>query len=174
MHLVGIDQHVILCGGVGRVQAEGVFGRHEAQVAAAQLAVRTRHAETPLPLLAQYFEQHRVSRWVDVARVHQQPRGQQCHDAQGGDAAQPALKAFVVGLVGGARAFPVTETPQGIDDEQVDDDKEQPGDGDGDRQRVVHRFPVRGQWREPPGSRKVKDHRSGDDQQQCDGDGHGV
>ena len=142
------------------------------QVGAAQLAVRTRKAEAPLPLLAEYFELHRVRRRVDVACVHPQPRGQQCHDADGGDAAQPALKAVVVRLVGRTRACTVTEAPQGVDDEQVDDDKEQPGDDDGDRQRGVHRRPVRSQRREPPGGHQMEDHRAGDDQQQCDGDGH--
>jgi len=174
MHLVADDDDVVLAGRIGRIDTEWVAAADEACVAPAQLAAVARKTVAPLPLRANHFEHHRLTRRLHVSCIDHQSGRQQRNDAHRGDADQPALQRLVLGFVAGPLAFTMAEAPQRVDNKQIDDDEKDAGDHQRDRQRVVHCLPVRRQRREPPRGDQMKDHRTDDEHQQRDRDGHGM
>ena len=102
------------------------------------------------------------------------PGRQHRRDADRGDDGQPELEPPVLGLVVGAGALAMAEAEDAVGHEQHDRREDEPGDPEGDRDRVVDVAPVRGDRRPPPRAQQVKQHRADDDDDECERDGHAL
>ncbi len=172
MDFLAGDDDVVLPARVVRVHAKRVGRRDKARVRGAELAAPAGKAKAPLPLLAHHLQDHGVDGRAHVLRIDEQARRKQRNHPKCGARDQPQLQLAVLRLIGRARAVAMAVAPDDVGDEQVDDDEEDAGDDQCDGQRVVHLLPVGGKRRRPPRAHEMEEHRSNDDDHDCNGYRH--
>ncbi len=156
-----VDDDVVLSGGVRRIDAERVVGRHLADVGVAELAVLARVTIAPVPLFADRFDLHRIVGHLDEITPGDEARREHCRHANRRDDGQDDLELVTLGLVVSLVSRLVPEPDETVSREQVDQHEHDAGDPKRDVDREVDQAPVRCEIREVPGV-EVINHRTDD------------